>query len=186
MDETPFARKTKLDSQSCLVRATEHIVRWEAERLDAVFLIYAALEMRLALESFLITRSEAITGKKQKPKSENTRPGKLIERMLKTDPDSMQPQQWAIGASPSLHEAPTSWMGMRYTVLPKDRAKYIFDHLGNYLHATIKLHGGAIMREFWDKQCQELKLFHAELVEATSGLLSKPVKIVWKPLNPPE
>lgn len=167
--------KNKWDCHSCIERACQYVREWEQDNSDAWPLICCAFELRLALESFLLTRFENVTGTKPKPKRQYQNPAKLTEEMLKSDPEAMTEQVWHIIPSTADGQAIAPGTRLEYRVLDRKSATDYLGRLGDFLHATVKYQKGALFHHFWLEKYQLLTEILHEMQSVLSAPLTRPV-----------
>jgi len=170
--------KTRWDHWSCLDRAQAHLRAWEKDSTSALPLIYCALEMRFAIESFLLVRYEDITGCKPKPKKKYLNPEAIITELLAVDDEAMNEQSLLIGFTGNRDQMPSTYSQWDYTVLAKEKARSYLGKLGDILHATVKVQPHSYLKYFWDERYQILSEIHTELSRAITGTLTRPVRII--------
>lgn len=98
-------------------------------------LLFAALKLRMALESITYDRSKGFAEDLGPDAMKTWQPKKLMERMLEVDPQADSDATLSFGEEPSLGETPAS-MHLLGTdrVLNLRTLKKHYDALGSYLH----------------------------------------------------
>lgn len=123
------------DAQRALNRAKTELESQSDERLK-----YAALELRMAMES--LTYDRAVAYKDEFPESEyeTWQPKKVMQVLLEIDPAADKDCSFAFGEEPALGEEPVEMHSLgTETVLNMSTIKAHYDALGSFLHVqTLK------------------------------------------------
>jgi hypothetical protein len=153
---------------TCLERASEYLQTWPREGRAAA-LVHAALELRWALELYLLARVEEISG--ARPKVEGSDPLELLDEALLLHDEAMSPQGWSVGVMEQTKENPalSSASVTGFAVLTVRKARSFYGQLDELAHATAAYLPRAETAAFWDKQCQQLWQIHAELAGICLG-----------------
>ena len=112
----------------------------ELESGDDSRLKYAALELRMALESLIYDTSKAYRDELSEADFNTWQPKKLLEVMIEIDPSVEKSSEWRIGAQQSKGSLPLTMtsLGMDRRLSLKEIKKF-YDRFGSYLHTpTIK------------------------------------------------
>ena len=102
---------TEWNVGACLGRADEYLKAWKREGRAAA-LVHAALELRWALELYLLARAEEITG--ERPNAEGREPLELLDEALLLHDEAMSPQTWGIGVMEDIKENPLRALAQRH------------------------------------------------------------------------
>lgn len=118
--------------------ARQHLVTAKAlisENTDQK-LIYAALELRMAIEAISYDRANAIKDDFPPSEYETWKPSKVISVLLDIDPNADQPSELSFGEEPSPGERPSVMHSLGSDrPLTIREIKEHYDALGSYLHS---------------------------------------------------
>lgn len=118
------------DARLALARA-----RAELDSADDHRLKYAALELRMAMESITFDRALAYRDEFPEKDYETWQPRKVMQVLLDVDPDADRDSSFSMGREPSLGEKPSEMVNLgTETVLNLSTLKAHYDALGSYLH----------------------------------------------------
>ena len=123
------------DARRELARAKDELASADAERLK-----YAALELRMAMESITYDRALAFKDEFSPAEYEKWQPRKVLATLLEIDPDADKDRSIAFGSEPSPGVTPDVMQSLgTERVLNMKTIKRHYDALGSYLHVpTIK------------------------------------------------
>ena len=123
------------DARRELARAKDELASADAERLK-----YAALELRMAMESITYDRALAYKDEFPPAEYETWQPRKVLATLLEIDPDADKDRSIAVGSEPSPGVTPDAMQSLgTERVLNMKTIKCHYDALGSYLHVpTIK------------------------------------------------
>ncbi len=145
---------------ACLGRADEFLQAWQKDA-KAEALVHAALELRWALELYLLTRYEAVTG--ERPNAEGCEPLELLDEALLLHDEAMSPQTWGLGVMEDIKESPLRAIAQGGPVLTLRKARSFYGQLSELQHGTALYLPRAESAAFWTKQHMQLTTIHAEL-----------------------
>lgn len=156
------------DARRELKRANEELGSGDDERLK-----YAALELRMAIESLTYDRALAYKDEFPPAEYETWQPRKVMAVMLEIDPNADKDSSLAFGVEPSPGASPEVMQALgTERVLNMVTIKRHYDALGSYLHVpTIK--------QRKDGLAVDLKKFRARCEEITQYLTDVLTSPVW-------
>ncbi|MFT8933266.1 MAG: hypothetical protein ABF976_14975 [Acetobacter syzygii] len=151
------------DARRELARAKDELASMADERLK-----YAALELRMAMESLTYDRALAYEDEFPAAEYETWQPRKVMAILLEIDPDADKDSSWAFGIEPSLGVMPDVMKSLgTERVLNMGTIKRHYDALGSYLHVpTIKQrkHGAKVDPVKFRARCKEIAAYVTDVL----------------------
>jgi hypothetical protein len=121
----------RIAAREALKRAKQELSNGDDHRLR-----YAALELRMALESLIYERAELYTEELPTKKLSIWQPKKLLSLLLEIDPDADNSTELRVGVQEELGKPATMMTSLgRDRVLSHGEVKRYYDRIGSYLHA---------------------------------------------------
>lgn len=151
------------DARRELARAKDELASADVERLK-----YAALELRMAMESLTYDRALAYKAEFPPAEYETWQPRKVMAILLEIDPNADKDSSLAFGIEPSLGVTPDVMEALgTEIVLNMATIKRHYDALGSYLHVpTIKQRkaGAKIDVVKFRARCDEIAAYLTEVL----------------------